>query len=138
MSEIPQYLEGIVHEETQAHDGVFDLTVDEIYDIETPGRVDFGGGELEGAGLTPHEKKKRNPEDDYSWWNLDSGSYLIEYNESLDSDERILLQPRDEILERGAFHPTVRVNELSRMPLTVSKGGIKIKENARISTLITR
>ncbi|ACV10961.1 deoxycytidine triphosphate deaminase [Halorhabdus utahensis DSM 12940] len=137
MSELVDNVEGIVHEPTQVHeDGGVDLTVTEIYTVETPGRVDFGGGELQPANVAPHPRVWRNDDDDYQWWHLDAGTYLIEYNESL--SETALLQPRSEIVERGASHPTLRIAELPRMPLTVGGAGLRLKENARVSTLIPR
>jgi hypothetical protein len=136
MTEITEHVDGLLHEETQIHDRGLDLTVCEIYEIEEPGRVDFGGGELEEAGTTPHERTRRDPEDKYQWWYLDAGSYLIEYNETLSGREPLSLQPRDALLARGAFHPTVTVEELDSMALSVGGAGIRLKENARVSTLL--
>ncbi|MFB6128759.1 MAG: dCTP deaminase [Halorhabdus sp.] len=137
MSDLVDAVDGIVHEPTQVReDGGIDLTVAEIYTVESPGRIDFGGGELEPAGLEPHTRVWRDEDDDYQWWHLDAGTYLIEYNESL--SEPALLQPRTEILERGASHPTLRTAELPRVPLTVGGAGLRLKENARVSTLIPR
>ncbi|WP_135664445.1 dCTP deaminase [Halorhabdus rudnickae] len=134
MSDLRESVKGIVHEPTQVcDDGGIDLTVTEIYTIEAPGRVDFGGGELEPAALDPHPRVWRNEDDDYQWWHLEAGTYLIEYNESL--SDTALLQPRTEILERGATHPTVRIAQLPRVPLTVGEGGLRLKANARVSTL---
>jgi len=137
MSELVDNVEGIVHEPTQVHeDGRVDLTVAEVYTVDAPGRVDFGGGELQPADLDPHPRVWRDEDDDYQWWHLDAGTYLIEYNESL--SETALLQPRTEIVERGAGHPTLRIAELPRMPLTVGGAGLRLKENARVSTLLPR
>ncbi|AUX09811.1 deoxycytidine triphosphate deaminase [Halalkaliarchaeum desulfuricum] len=134
-----QILDGIVHEPTQRRDRGFDLTVASVYDVDGPGRVDFGGGELEPAETTPHDSRKRHPDDDYEWWHLDAGQYLLEYNESLLTHDRTFtLQTREELLERGVFHPTLQVNELPRVPLAVGGSGIRIKENARVSTLVAR
>jgi hypothetical protein len=84
-----------------------------------------------------HQTEKRDPDDDYEWWHLEPGQYLIEYNESLrDGDLCFRLQTRDELLARGAFHPTLDVTDLSRVPLSVSDGGLLLKENARVSTLV--
>jgi hypothetical protein len=131
------FLDGIVHEETQTDSPGFDLTVAEIHEITEPGRIDFGGGELEPAETTPHETTKRNPDDDYSWWHLEAGQYLLEFNESIAADDvEFTLQPRRELLERGGSHPTVRVTELPRVPLAVGGAGLRLKENARVSTLI--
>lgn len=135
MSDLINAVEGIVHEPTQVRDdGGIDLTVTEIYDVRTPGRVDFGGGELETADLEPHPRVWRNRDDDYEWWHLGAGTYLIEYNESLSG--RAFLQPRTEILERGGSHPTLQLEDLPYVPLTVGGAGLRLKENARISTLL--
>lgn len=128
-------VDGIVHEDTQRHDDRLDLTVAEVYEVDEPGRVDFGGGELEDASLEPHDRVWRDEDDDYQWWNLDAGQYLIEYNESLDADDRVVLQVRDEVRDRGAFHPTLHITDTPLVPLSVG-GEIRIKENARISTLL--
>jgi len=131
------YVDGIVHEPTQEHDDAVDLTVAECYDLTGPGRIDFGGGELEPADTREHERVYRNENDDYQWWHLDPGQYLLAYNETLSTDRRLVVQPRNELLERGAFHPTIHVTELPRMPLAVGDGGLWLKENARVSTVVT-
>jgi hypothetical protein len=131
-----RFVDRIVHEETQAHDGGLDLTVTEVYEVESPGRVDFGGGELEPAESAPHERTWRNEDDDYQWWHLNAGQYLVEYNESLSGDARATVQTRRELLERGVFHPTLTVDELGLVPLSVGGAGIRLKENARVSTVV--
>lgn len=129
-------VDGIIHEPTQLRDGAVDLTVTECYELTSPGRLDFGGGEFEAAECRPHEKHYRTPEDDYQWWDLDPGRYLLEYNEKLSVDDRVSLQPRTELLELGCLHPTVQVSTLPRMPLQVGGSGLLLKENARVSTLL--
>jgi len=130
--ELADRVEGLLHEPTQiAEDGV-DLTVTEVYEVAGPGRVDFGGGELDAADLEPHDRVWRNEEDDYQWWHLDAGQYVIKYNERLAGP--VVLQPRDALLSRGASHPTVRVSTLPRIPLSVGGAGIRLKENARVTT----
>jgi deoxycytidine triphosphate deaminase len=106
--------------------------------VTDPGRVDFGGGELEPAGTEPHPSAKRNTDDDYEWWTLDAGQYLVEYNESaaVPSDVALRVQTRDELLARGAFHPTLSMQELGAVPLSVGGAGLKLKENARVSTVV--
>ncbi|WP_226022082.1 dCTP deaminase [Halomicrobium salinisoli] len=131
-----QYVTDVVHEPTQTEGEGFDLTVAEVYEVVDPGRVDFGGGELEPAGTAPHDSAKRDPDDDYEWWHLGEGQYLLEYNESLTGDAAVTVQPRTELLERGVSHPTLRVDELPSVPLSVGGAGIKIKENARVSTIV--
>jgi hypothetical protein len=128
-------VEGLLHADTQVHEGGVDLTARQVYVVDSPGRVDFGGGELASATTEPHETRRRNPDDDYEWWHLDAGQYLVEYNESLSGSRECLLQTREAVLERGASHPTQVVASLPRMPLAVSGGGLRLKENARVSTL---
>jgi len=138
--ELVTHVEGIVHEPTQLHDDGLDLTVADVHVVETPGRVDFGGGELEPAGTTPHERVWRDADDDYQWWHLSAGTFLLEYNESVADSlrGRVRVQTREAVRERGAFHPTLDVRSLGRIPLTVPGGGLRIKENARVSTLVPR
>ncbi|WP_144796671.1 dCTP deaminase/dUTPase family protein [Halorubrum depositum] len=137
MSPYATHIDGLVHEPTQTEGSGVDLTVAEVYEITGPGRVDFGGGELEAAATEPREREKRDPDDEYEWWSLDAGTYLVEHNESFAGDDlRFTVQTRDALLERGAFHPTLRVAELPRVPLSVGDAGIRIKENARISTVV--
>ena len=131
-----QYVEDVVHEETQTDGEGFDLTVAGIHEIVEAGRVDFGGGELEPAETVPHDSAERNPDDDYEWWTLREGQYLLEYNESLTGEATMTLQTRTELLERGVSHPTLHVDELTRVPITVGGVGVKIKENARVSTIV--
>lgn len=128
-------LEGIVHEPTQSSECAFDLTAAAVYEVSEPGRVDFGGGELTEADLSLHPTTKRNPDDEYSWWHLEAGQYLLEYNESLAGDAVVHLQPRIALLERGASHPSLRLHHLPRVPLSVGGAGLQLKENARVSTL---
>ena len=133
------FINGAVHRETQEPDGEgeagFDLTVAEVYEVADAGRVDFGGGEIEDAELSRVSTEKRSPEDDYGWWNLDAGTYVVEYNESVEADRVVEVMPRSEVLRRGAYHPTVHVSELRPLPLTVGGDGLCLKENARISVL---
>ena len=135
MSDLIEAVTGLVHEPTQSEGTGLDLTVAAIHEPLEPGRVDFGGGELASAVTTELTPEKRDPADDYGWWSLDDSVYLLEYNERLDAGTPVSLQPRVELVERGAFHPTLRVSELPRVPLVVPDCGIRLKENARVSTL---
>ncbi|MFB6141572.1 MAG: dCTP deaminase [Halosimplex sp.] len=138
MTDLTAYVDGIVHEPTQTEGRGVDLTVTEIYEVGGPGRVDFGGGELAAAELDPRDRQYRNEDDDYEWWHLDAGQYLLEYNESLalSAEQVVTVQTRDAVLARGAFHPTLQVTELDRVPLSVGGAGLRLKENARVSTVV--
>jgi len=132
------FVEDIVHEPTQTEGRGVDLTVTEVYEVASPGRVDFGGGELEAADLEPHDRVFRDEDDDYQWWHLDAGQYLVEYNESLalPAGTVATVQTRDALRARGAFHPTLELTALDRVPLSVGGAGIRLKENARVSTVV--
>ena len=138
---LTDHVEGLVHEPTQTEGPGLDLTVDGVRRVVEPGRVDFGGGELEPAGTEPVGTERRNPEDDYGWWVLGEGVYLVEYNETLAApdDHRLVLQTRAAVRARGAFHPTLHLagdESLDPVPLAVGPGGLWLKENARLSTLL--
>ena len=139
MTDLTAFVDGIVHEPTQTEGRGLDLTVTEIYEVTEPGRVDFGGGELEAAALEPHDRRLRNEGDDYEWWHLDAGGYLIEYNESLalPDDSVARVQTRDAVVTCGASHPTLELSELDRVPLSVGGAGLRLKENARVSTVVS-
>lgn len=138
IDEIETVLDGIVHGETQRGHDEYDLTAGEIHRIQAPGSIDFGGGEMREPETEPLDTKKRHAEDEYGWWNLEPGNYLLVYNESLDLQERrLLLQPRPELAEIGVSHPTMAVRSLPRVPLVVPPSGARIKENARVSRLVS-
>jgi hypothetical protein len=134
--DIADRLDDIVHRDTQVHDAGVDLTVAAVHAVSGPAQVDFGGGELTAATTGPIDPVKRDPDDDYGWWRLGGGTYLVEYNESLSGDDPVQLQPRVELVERGISHPTLHVADLPRVPITVPAAGIHLKENARVSTLV--
>lgn len=136
MTGVTDAVEGIVHEPTQTEGRGLDLTVAEVLEITAPGRIDFGGGELEAAETAPHERQYRDPGDDYQWWHLEAGQYLLAYNESLTDGVTAQVQPRDELLARGASHPALSVTDLEPVPLSVGGAGLRLKENARVSTVV--
>lgn len=134
-TDIATRVDGLLHEETQVSDRGVDLSLATVEAVQEPGRVDFGGGELTNAALASVETALRNPDDDYEWWNLDGGQYLITYNERVTAGPPLVCEPRHALRERGAFHPAIVVPPLGRVPLVVPDGGVRLKENARISTL---
>jgi hypothetical protein len=136
VDDLADRIQSLVHRDTQVHDDGVDLTVAAVYAITGPGEIDFGGGELVDSNTSKIEPLKRAASDDYGWWHLGGGVYHIEFNESLTSEDALVLQPRRELVERGASHPTLHVTDLSRIPLTVPPAGLQLKENARVSTLV--
>ncbi len=132
--ELFERLEGTVHEATQVGDRGVDLTVGRVLEVVRPGSVDFGGDELSSAGLTALRRRYRDPEDEYGWWTLTAGTYLVEFNESLTGDDPVRVEPRRAVVERGGSHPTVTTTDFHRVPLSVGGAGLRLKENARVST----
>jgi deoxycytidine triphosphate deaminase len=140
--ELTSFVDDLVHEPTQTDSPGLDLTVAEVHRVVDPGRIDFGGGELTDATTEPAPTELRNPDDEYGWWHLSNDVYLLEYNESLagPADVSLVLQPRDALRVQGAFHPTLHLAadaDLGVVPLSVSNGGLRVKENARVSTLLS-
>ncbi|ELZ13394.1 hypothetical protein C477_23100 [Haloterrigena salina JCM 13891] len=135
---LAEVVDNLVYEPVQVHEHGIDLTVSAVYEVAAPGRLDFGGDELEDADLEPVPTELREPDDEYGWWALEGGQYVLQHNEFLtDLEEPVQLQPRNELLARGGSHPSMLVaSHLPLIPLTVADGGLQIKENARVSTLI--
>ncbi len=138
--QIEERLSGIVHAETQRHEHAFEVTVSTVHRLEEPARVDFGGGEHVDAKRTPLETRKRDPDDDHGWWDLEAGTYMVTFNETLrleQGDDPLLLQPRPSLVRQGIHHPTLIVREIPDLPVSVPSGGAHIKENARTSQLVS-
>jgi len=80
-------LDGLVHLDTQRASTGIDLTVDAVFRTTGPGQLDFGGGEFQ---TVPRERigpTLDDPDDDYGWWTLEKGAYVVQYNESLRLDD---------------------------------------------------
>lgn len=136
--EIERYVDGIIHEETQMSDTGIDLTVDRIAKPTSPTELDFGGSEEKSGDLEVIEPEKRSPEDDYGWWNLEAGIYIIEFNEDLNVSEGLgFVVPLGRMTSGGSFHPPIIFQgRMDKNPaLHVSSSGLNLKENARISRL---
>jgi len=132
--EVADGVSGIVYAETQVDEEGFDLTVARIFRPKGRGEIDFGGGERRDTGLVEVEPELRDPDDDYGWWELDPGSYLMEYNESIERSTG-LVSPLKRLSRNLATHPTFPATRIDKVPLRVGGEGIAIKENARVSRL---
>jgi len=134
-------IDGIVHTATQQHDYETDLTVTAIYEIVGPGEIDFGGSEFKPAERTELAPVKRDHDDQYGWWELPPGTYVVRYNEVPDLRDDLLafVQPHERLQQAGATHPTFwfrDTREHVETLLNVGDGGINIKQNARLSKLL--
>lgn len=133
---ILEKLEGILHEDTQKQEKSIDLTVDKIMKMKGKGSLDFGGSEFKPSNLEEIKPEKKNKEDDYGWWTLDKGQYIIKYNEKI-TDDWGLIQPHPRLLKTGCSTSTQIIEGKKELfdLLTVGDKGVDIKENARVATL---
>lgn len=134
-------VDGLVHLDTQRADFGLDLTVDRIYRTAGHGQLDFGGSEYKTAPREPLTPVLNDPDDDYAWWTLEEGAYIVEYNESLtlETNQRAEISPLERTLHAGAHHSTFVLTDgadpLSTL-LVVSQLGCRLKENCRLSRLV--
>lgn len=138
---LARQIDGLVHLDTQRAPSGIDLTVDEIYRTTGPGQVDFGGSEFQAVPREPITPVLDDPDDDYGWWTLEQGAYVVRYNESLRLDEgqKAVVSPLERTLHAGAHHGTFLLDD-GRDPLetllVVSPMGCQLKENCRLSRLV--
>ena len=140
LADIQPLLDGIIHWDTQQASRGADLTVGQVFELTSPGRLDFGGSAYAAAGREEIAPVKTHAEDDYGWWRLDAGTYIVRYNETLRlaADQHARLAPLDRLLQAGASHPTLTLEDPSgplEHLLTVGSAGCYLKENCRISRL---
>jgi dUTP pyrophosphatase len=134
-------LKGMISAKRQQHHYETDLTAGAIYRLTGPGAVDFGGSEEEPAPREMIQPKKKSPDDNYGWWELESGTYVLRFNEVavLTESQIGFVQPHERLLRAGATHPSYyfrEERELLETALTVGASGVRIKENARVSKLL--
>ncbi|MFB6175295.1 MAG: deoxyuridine 5'-triphosphate nucleotidohydrolase [Candidatus Nanohalobium sp.] len=129
--------------ETQLTPQGFDLTVDEIHKIEGAGSLDFSNGEREIPDSTPISSEKKDPEDEYGWWELEQGTYKIVMNEKVDipNDLTGFAFPRSSLLRMGATIENAvwdaGFTGTGSFKLSVDNPeGIRIKENARVNQIV--
>jgi len=138
---LASHVDGLVHLDTQRARNGIDLTVDTVFRTVGHGQLDFGGGEFQAAPRERIEPVLDDPEDDYGWWTLEKGAYVIRYNESvrLDEGRQAVVTPLERTLHAGAHHGAFVLDE-SRDPietlLVVSRMGCRLKENCRVSRLV--
>lgn len=134
-------VEGLVHLDTQRAPGGLDLTAGRVARVTGPGALDFGGGEFDPADREVVGPELADPDDDYGWWELAAGTYVVRCNESahLGEDRLGLVHPLPRLQQVGAGHPGFVVDGSAdplETLLTVGDGGCRLKENARVSRLV--
>lgn len=140
---VAEMMSNLVHYDTQVHINGVDLTVDEIFRCKGPAELDFGGGEFNAAELEMIEPVKRNENDDYGWWNLDQGAYVIKFNEQLTDEAKkhpLFIASLEHLSQSGCILSSMN-NPPTEHPINLSlyvgDHGIKIKENARVAQIVT-
>ena len=137
-NDIENTISNYISKERQFHGKTLYLTLKNVYKIVGKGKVDFGGSEYHEAEKEIIPPVKKNAEDKYGWWDLESGSYHIEFNERFDNemDRLFIISPSRRIVLNGTYHPTIVTIDhkyAAKTLLIVGNNGISIKENARIS-----
>jgi len=137
--EASRLVEGMVHKEKQVREMTVDLTVKEVRSVRGSGALDFGGSEYREA-KTEKLKPAKKEGDEYGWWSLKEGIYLIKFNETVKPIDGLgLISPHPRLLKAGATHPTLFLHEWESeyvLPLQVGRQGLELKENARVSKLV--
>ena len=140
--EITNHLNSIIHSDTQQHENHFDLTVARIHRFTKAASLDFGGSEFEPAERQIVEARKKNPDDDYGWWELTDGLYQATMNEEIKAfkDTIALLGPHPHAQKAGIVSNThilssEQEGDSVTMNFRVPEAGCNIKENARMAVL---
>jgi hypothetical protein len=137
-------VKGIVHADTQEAACGLDLTVAAVYELTDSGAIDFGGSEAEAAARREVEPHLAHPDDDYAWWTLSAGTYVVRFNETLalGHDGAVArLYPLPRLMQAGAHHPCCLVDadqDPLEVLMEVSDAGCRIKENSRLSRLVVQ
>ncbi len=128
--------ETVYRDKQVAPEGVH-LTVKEICSLSDRAQVDFGGGEFEPAGSDAIAPAKRSSGDDYGWWELHEGEYLVRFNEEVSADDyTFLVVSNDRLVGCGCSLSAVYVSSGPiEAVLRVPEEGVSIKENARIALI---
>ncbi len=134
----------IIYFPKQANKSSIDLTISKVFSIKSQGALDFGGSEYKQSDLVLIKPTIEN-DPKYGWWTLKRGEYIVEYNEILVNENCIaIVFPHKRLQMTGCSHPPFVVNPIkleNSNPLSslliVSNNGVRLKENARISSAIT-
>lgn len=122
-----------------------DLTVHAILEMKpTLAVLDFGGSEYQGTEREPIPPRLAD-DPKYGWWQLKTGHYFVQYNETPPAKGITIVYPHERLIRAGCYHTPFVIAPSSSEPtkitleslLVVGSNGVRIKENARISTAIT-
>lgn len=141
---VSELIHDLVHQDTQQHRTHIDLTAQSIHRLSGAGQLDFGGSEFSPALTEPVSPGKKNPDDDYGWWQLSMGTYMVSFNETIGvTQEQLgLIVPHNHLHQTGIVAgPHLISSDLMaqselRYPIQVPENGVHIKENARVASLL--
>jgi deoxycytidine triphosphate deaminase len=132
----------LIHLPKQMKDASLDLTIKKLFTFSNQGALDFGGSEYQPIDLQPLTPKvEKDPK--YGWWIISQGEYLVEYNEVFSRPNCLaVIFPHQRLISVGCFHPVFIIDSQENSEsiqglLIVNRDGVRIKENARISTAIS-
>ncbi|KPK63055.1 MAG: hypothetical protein AMK73_05415, partial [Planctomycetes bacterium SM23_32] len=95
-------LEGTVYRDKQVDAHGVHLTARDVRRLDAAGRIDFGGSELAPCATQAIQPQKAGPDDEYGWWRLEGGTYLVVFNERLkEGAPPTLLTPNARLLSCG-------------------------------------
>jgi hypothetical protein len=133
-----ELLEGTISKEYQVDACGVHLTVVEVIPLHGRGDIDFGGSEMRPARGQPVGAVERKPGEQFGWWRLEAGTYIVRFNEKLkDGAPPMLLVSNERLLSCGCQIATATVGPGEiRSVLQVPQVGLRMKENARIALLV--
>ncbi len=140
-AELATMFDNLIYAKKQVHEWGLDITIKKLFQLSESGALDFGGTEWHSARKDILRAMKRTQGEKYGWWDLGEGTYLFEYNEKYVGQKNIavFVQPHERLRALGASHSSFYVFEdFNRLlvPMHVGRQGIRIKENARISSIV--
>jgi len=114
------------------------LTILDVMQIVGEGRIDQDEDKNEEARRVKRPSRKSS-QDPVGNWDLTQGAYWVTYNETVQIPvgASLILQPHETLMKNGLWHPALVVRdwaEVSGILLVVTARGVRIVENAPIST----
>ncbi len=133
-----EFLEGAIDRSSQVAECGVHLTVRDVHRLHSHGDLDFGGSEYRPAATRTVSVIEHKPGDQYGWWRLDQGVYIVKFNERVRAGApSMLIAPNARLLATGcSIAPTVAGAGELQSVLTVPCCGARLKENARVAILL--
>jgi len=113
------------------------LTVRDIVQVRSRGRVGFGPDEMVASNTHSLVPFEHSPGEKLAWWRLEEGHYVVHFNETLKAGAPpCVLLPCAELVDTGCILvPALFAEGPLRAPLVVPKSGVSIKETGCIAAL---